>query len=114
MDLTNVYAVMFVDLKTNPDGTYTLVWGDYKSWSTECKVIRSKTTTAVALTQIMVRRGVHKVPWSTMVIFDGDGSNHAIADAMSKLGISTMHSIPGRQSLNPAENVIGIITRAAR
>jgi hypothetical protein len=28
LESTNVYAVMFVDLKTNPDGTYTLVWGD--------------------------------------------------------------------------------------
>jgi hypothetical protein len=62
----------------------------------------------------MVDRAVHKVPWSTTVIYDGDGSNHAIAEAMAKLGISTMHSIPGRQSLNPAESLVGINSRAAQ
>jgi len=114
LDSTNVYAVMFADLKLNPDGTYTLLWGDYKSWSIECIVIRSKTSTATALTKIVVDRGVHKVPWATLMIYDGDRSNNAISEAMSKLGIATMVGIPGRQSLNSSESMIGTTSRTAK
>ena len=105
---------MFADLKSNPDGTYTLMWGDYKSWSAECKVIKSKTSTAAAVANIMVNRGVNKVPWSTLLIYDGDRANKSICEEMAKLGIATMIGIPHRQSLNPAESLIGIISKAAK
>jgi hypothetical protein len=53
------YEVMFADLKTNPDGTYTVLWVDYKTGSVECVVIKSKTSTTAAITKIMVDRGVN-------------------------------------------------------
>ena len=95
----HVYSVMFADLKSNPDGTYTLMWGDYKSWSAECKVIKSKTSTAAAVANIMVNRGVNKVPWSTLLIYDGDRANKSICEEMAKLGIATMIGIPHMMSI---------------
>ena len=70
------YEVMFADLKTNPDGTYTVLWVDYKTGSVECVVIKSKTSTTAALVKIMVDRGVNKLPWSTTLIYNGDGANN--------------------------------------
>ena len=108
------YQVMFADLKTNPDGTYTVLWVDYKTGSVECVVIKSKTTTTAALTKIMVDRGVHKLPWLTTLIYDGDGANNALSEAMSKIGIATMLGVPYRQSYNFAERIIGNISHVAR
>jgi hypothetical protein len=108
------YQVMFADLKTNPDGTYTVLWVDYKTGSVECVVIKSKTTTTAALTKIMVDRGVNKLPWATTLIYDGDGANNALSEAMSKIGIATMLGVPYRQSYNFAERIIGNISHVAR
>jgi hypothetical protein len=109
-----LYEVMFADLKNNPDGSYTLVWVDYKSSSVECVVINSKTSTTSALMKIMVSRGVNQLPWSTTLIYDGDGANNALSGAMSRIGIATMIGLPYRQSLNFAERIIGNMPHIAK
>jgi hypothetical protein len=109
-----LYEVMFADLKSNPDGSYTLVWVDYKSSSVECVVINSKTSTTTTLMNIMVSRGVNKLLWSTMLIYDGDGANNALSGAMSRIGIATMFGLPYRQSLNFAERIIGNMSHIAK
>jgi hypothetical protein len=108
------YEVMFADLKTNPDGTYTVLWVDYKTGSVECVVIKSKTSTTAAITKTLVDRGVNKLPWSTTLIYDGDGANNALSEALSKIGIATMLGVPYRQSLNFAERIIGNISHIAK
>ena len=109
-----LYEVMFTDLKLNPDGSYTVVWVDYKSTSIECVVIKSKTSTTVTLQNIMVKRGVNKLPYTTTLIYDGDGANNALSGAMSRIGIATMFGIPYRQSLNYAERIIGNMSHIAK
>ena len=109
-----LYEVMFTDLKLNPDGRYTVVWADYKSTSIECVVIKSKTSTTVTLQNIMVKRGVNKLPYTTTLIYDGDGANNALSGAMSRIGIATMFGIPYRQSLNYAERMIGNMSHIAK
>jgi hypothetical protein len=89
---------MFADLKNNPDGSYTLVWVDYKSSSVQCVVINSKTSTTSALEKIMVSRG----------------ANNALSGAMSRIGIATMFGLPHQQSLNFAERIIGNMSHIAK
>ena len=62
----------------------------------------------------MVRRGVNKLPYTTTLIYDGDGANNALSGAMSRIGIATMFGIPYRQSLNYAERIIGNMTHIAK
>jgi hypothetical protein len=62
----------------------------------------------------MVDRGVNKLPWTTTLIYDGDGANNALSETLSKIGIATMLGIPYRQSLNFAERIIGNISHIAK
>ena len=107
LDTTQIYQVSFADLKSLPDKNYCLTWWDYKSNSTECVVIKSKTSTTNVLRTVLVGRGIHKLPYVCTVVVDSDGANKPISEALALLGIKTMCGIPERQSLNAAERSIG-------
>jgi hypothetical protein len=72
------YEVLFTDLKTNPDGTYTVLWVDYKTGSVECFVIKSKSSTTAAIT---------KTFWLTEELTNFRGPPHSSMMEM----VPTMH-----------------------
>jgi hypothetical protein len=80
----------------------------------DAQLMKKKDETADCVAKMVVRMGIHKLPYTTTFHHDNDGSNLAIAILLAKYGIRTEPTIPYRQSLNLAELAIRIIVKAAK
>ena len=114
-----IFERLWIDLKSLPKGQfqgrqYALIMVDYKSFCIDVMLMKTKDETADCIAKLVVRRGIHKLPYTVTVHHDNDGSNLAIAVKLSRYGIRTEPTVPYRQSLQLAELAIRMIVKAAK
>ena len=117
--LLRIFERCWIDVKSLPAGQfqgkgYALVFVCMKSFAIDVMLMNKKDETAECTARYVVRRGIHKLPYTVTFHHDNDGSNLAVAVKLAGYGIRTEPTVPYRQSLNVAELAIRVLMKAAK
>ena len=113
------FEAMFVDNKeyvcaVRGGAKQTLVFVDYKTRAKMKLDVGSKKHNGQAFRKMLIRFGVHELPYKCLVYTDGCGSMAHVASAAADMGVDHANIPPHQQSLSEAEKVCDRSFESAR
>ena len=113
------YELMYIDFLQLPaeqycSRQYALIFVDYKTFNVDVHLCKTKDECGEAITMLLVKRNVHRLPYQCTIHRDGCPSLNHVGISALKLGIRTEVIAPYKPDLNFAELTIRIIMKMAK